>query len=61
MSEFAIELQNVTFSYDGETDVLKGLDFQLRFGEFAVLQGISGTGKTRCLDDAGEHALPLQS
>ena len=49
MSAYAIELSNITFSYDGETDVLKGLDFQLPFGQFAVLQGISGTGKTTLL------------
>lgn len=49
MNGYAIELSGVTFSYDGQTDVLKGLDFQLPFGQFAVLQGISGTGKTTLL------------
>ncbi len=45
----AIELQNITFSYDGKTDILHNLDFTVDFGEFAVLQGVSGTGKTTLL------------
>ena len=49
MSAYALELEDVGFSYDGETEVLKHLNFRLRYGEFAVLQGISGTGKTTLL------------
>lgn len=50
MSAYAIELSGITFSYDGQTNVLQGLDLRLPFGQFAVLQGISGTGKTTLLN-----------
>ena len=46
---YAVELQNVSFSYDGKAEVLRGLELRLPFGQFAVLQGISGTGKTTLL------------
>ena len=49
MSEPAIRLENKTFSYDRKRNILEGLDFTLDFGEFAVLSGISGVGKTTLL------------
>ncbi len=46
----ALELKNVSFSYDGKDPVLDRLDLQLPYGQFAVLQGISGTGKTTLMN-----------
>ena len=45
----ALELSDVSFSYDGQTPVLNHLDLSLPYGCFAVLQGVSGTGKTTLL------------
>jgi cobalt/nickel transport system ATP-binding protein len=41
-----LELKGVTFSYPGGEPVLKGIDFQLDFGEKAGLWGCNGAGKT---------------
>ena len=45
----AIELKQITFSYDKKKEILKDLNFILKYGEFAVLSGISGVGKTTLL------------
>ena len=41
-----LRANGLCFCYDGEDDVLQGVDFELRRGEFAVLMGESGAGKT---------------
>ncbi|MBQ9251517.1 MAG: ATP-binding cassette domain-containing protein [Clostridia bacterium] len=45
----ALELRQVTFAYGEGAPVLKDLDFCLPYGQFAVLQGVSGTGKSTLL------------
>ncbi len=45
----ALELKDITFSYDGRTPVLDRLSLEIPYGQFAVLQGLSGTGKTTLL------------
>ncbi len=45
----AIELKNVTFSYDGEHTVLNHVDFAAEYGEFTLLAGASGSGKSTVL------------
>lgn len=41
-----IEFKKVTKSYDKRTLVLKNIDFKIKTGEFVVLIGESGCGKT---------------
>lgn len=40
------EFKNVTFSYDGNKDVLKNLSFKVKSGEMVGFVGKSGAGKT---------------
>lgn len=42
----ALEVKDVTFSYDGVTPVLKNIDLTLNDGELVSLLGVSGGGKT---------------
>jgi subfamily B ATP-binding cassette protein MsbA len=41
-----IRLEDVHFSYDGEVDVLKGVDLEIKRGEMVAVVGLSGAGKT---------------
>jgi len=41
-----LELKDITFSYPGGEPVLKGIDFQLDFGDKVGLWGCNGAGKT---------------
>ncbi|MDQ0417486.1 ATP-binding cassette subfamily B protein [Croceifilum oryzae] len=41
-----IEFRNVTFSYDGETDVLKNISFKAKPGQTVALVGHTGSGKS---------------
>lgn len=40
-----IEFDNVSFSYDGETDVLKNISLTAKPGEMIALVGHTGSGK----------------
>lgn len=42
----AISFENVNFSYDGKTPVLRDLSFQLKAGETLAIVGATGSGKT---------------
>ncbi|NRR30480.1 sn-glycerol-3-phosphate ABC transporter ATP-binding protein UgpC [Oxalobacteraceae bacterium] len=44
-----VSLKNLRKSYDGKTDVLAGIDLDIRHGEFVVLVGPSGCGKSTLL------------
>ncbi|MCC6487176.1 MAG: ATP-binding cassette domain-containing protein, partial [Candidatus Hydrogenedentes bacterium] len=41
-----IRFDDVHFSYDGKTEVLKGLSFQVHKGEMVAIVGFSGAGKS---------------
>jgi ABC-type multidrug transport system fused ATPase/permease subunit len=41
-----IEFQNVTFSYDGENNVLENVSFRIERGESTAVVGLTGAGKT---------------
>jgi ATP-binding cassette subfamily B protein len=46
----AVELENVTFSYDGVRQVIHNLSFQVKPGELIGLVGPSGSGKTTLIN-----------
>jgi multiple sugar transport system ATP-binding protein len=45
----AVDLQGVVKSYDGKTQVIHGIDLDIRHGEFTVFVGPSGCGKSTLL------------
>ena len=44
--DHGIELDHVTFSYDGKTDVLRDCSLSVKQGEKVALVGVSGAGKS---------------
>jgi ATP-binding cassette, subfamily B, bacterial MsbA len=42
----SVRFENLRFSYDGQTEVLKGVDFEIKKGELVALVGPSGAGKS---------------
>lgn len=45
-SDIVFEAKDLHFSYDGKTEVLHGLDFQIKKGETIALVGSNGSGKS---------------
>lgn len=45
-----VEFKNVTFSYDGQTDVLKNISFAANPGETVALVGHTGSGKSSIIN-----------
>ncbi|MFY3790212.1 ABC transporter ATP-binding protein [Ureibacillus sp. MALMAid1270] len=50
ITEGHIEFKNVTFSYDGKTDVLKNISFSVNPGETVALVGHTGSGKSSIIN-----------
>ncbi len=46
----AIELRNISFSYNGEIEVLKNINLTIKKGETVALVGHSGSGKSTLVD-----------
>lgn len=42
----AVELKNVSFSYDGKSKVLDKINFWAEYGKIALVSGYSGSGKS---------------
>jgi len=45
-----VTFENVSFSYDGENDVLKNISFEARKGETVALVGHTGSGKSSIIN-----------
>ena len=50
IQEAKIEFKNVSFSYDGETEVLKNISFTVNSGETLALVGHTGSGKSSIIN-----------
>ncbi|WP_100373047.1 ABC transporter ATP-binding protein [Bacillus sp. FJAT-45037] len=50
VTEGEIEFKDVTFSYDGKTDVLKNISFSVKKGETVALVGHTGSGKSSIIN-----------
>ncbi|MER2064249.1 MAG: ABC transporter ATP-binding protein, partial [Alkalibacterium sp.] len=50
IEEGKIEFKNVSFSYDGENDVLKNISFTVNPGETVALVGHTGSGKSSIIN-----------
>ena len=46
---FAVQVRDLRMSY-GSTEVLRGVDFDVRYGEVFCLLGPNGAGKTTTLE-----------
>lgn len=46
MSEYVIEVKNLTFTYPGGATALKNVSFNIKKGEYLVIMGPNGAGKT---------------
>lgn len=44
-----VEFKNVSFSYDGQTEILKNISFSAEPGERIAIVGENGAGKTTCM------------
>lgn len=42
----AVKLNKISFSYDGKTKILNGVDFDMQYGEITLIAGHSGEGKS---------------
>lgn len=56
----ALEIQDLTFSYDGVTNVLEHINLTLGEGELVCLLGVSGCGKTTLFNAIAGLARPQQ-
>ena len=61
MSKIVVELDNVTKTYDlGKVKVkaLRGVNLKVKLGEFLIIMGASGSGKSTCMNMIGCLDMP---
>lgn len=56
--EREIRLEDVHFGYEGQPEILCGVDLSLPAGSLTVLSGVSGAGKSTMLDLLGGLSVP---
>ena len=56
----AVHFENVSFSYDGTTPVLDGLNFKVEYGERIAFVGKSGVGKSTTIDLISGYYFPTK-
>lgn len=59
----SLKVKNLMKSFgkgDAQTDVLKGIDFEIQPGEFIILNGVSGSGKSTLLSIIGGLLSPSE-
>jgi len=56
----AVQFKNVSFSYDGTTTVLDGLNFKVERGERIAFVGKSGVGKSTTIDLVSGYYFPTK-
>lgn len=59
MSE-AIKVDNISFSYDGESDVIKNISFNVEKGSYVTLVGHNGSGKSTLAKLIANLLLPTK-
>lgn len=45
----ALRLENISFSYNGSDKIFDSVNFTLEYGDFVLLSGVSGEGKSTLL------------
>ena len=45
----ALRLENISFSYNGSEKIFNNINFSLEYGDFVLLSGVSGEGKSTLL------------
>lgn len=58
MAEKLLEVNNIYKSYDGKTNILKGISFELNKGDFIAIMGPSGAGKSTFLNCISTLDMP---
>lgn len=58
MAEKLLEVNNIYKSFDGKTNILKGISFELNKGDFVTIMGPSGAGKSTFLNCISTLDMP---
>jgi ABC-type multidrug transport system fused ATPase/permease subunit len=59
-SGYALQVNGLSYAFDGNEPVLRGVDLAIRDGEAVILQGVSGSGKSSLLNIIAGVAHPDQ-